>query len=58
MAWLKHASEGDNKQILNRVMLNIQIYFPREVIFTEAGGRGEYHLHEGNKFGYLTNHPI
>ena len=50
MASLKHASEGDNKQILNRVMLNIQIYFPREVVFTEAEGRGEYHLHEGNKF--------
>ena len=48
----------NNEQISNSVMLNIQIYFPREVIFTEAEGRGEYHLPEGNKFGYLTNHPI
>ena len=35
---------GNIIQLLTSISVDIRIYLPEKVIFTEAGGRGEYHL--------------
>ena len=35
---------GNIIQLLTSISVDIRIYLPEKVIFTEAGGQGEYHF--------------